>query len=246
MRHLVVTGSCITVLLACGEAMAEPVPLWGGVSTEDAPAAVVARMLEMPEVKRATFKLARGDKSARISLTYKDSGIAILDDPYEAEFEFAGDSLRGVKLYNGNQCRNTIRERYARLIGVLKEKYPNLPLDGFGEIDSGRFLQAEAKSLDGLEPSVGTVLDNGTTAVFVQVKFVTMTPPGVVFGTGLARSLNDLQWSLYRIRAEQCGGTGASRAMLMIRYMPKDELQRIISETEAEIRTKNETAKKRL
>lgn len=223
-------------------------PLWNELILGDSPEIVAEKLGKLPEVSKIKVKRStKAGKEPDVDINLVGAGYEILGDAYQINPVFNAGKLKFVKLSTGQTCRNTAFTRYASLTDALRAKYPNVAHEGFEQKDKGAFIQAELDHLNGRRGSLYTALTNGVTTVHVTVEILTIARPSINYnGNAITRSLNDLQWSIYRTQLQACGGTGDQRAMISITYHSAENFNAMIETVKATMTDEKEMAKDRL
>jgi hypothetical protein len=233
-------------LLASSANAANETTLWRDLSLGDNPETVAAKLGRMSEIKRIRVAPAKPGKEPKVSVSYKDDGIAILDDKFQIALQFTHGALSRVALQTGETCENDSSGRFFRLINVLKSKYPLPVLDGQKDLAESDLVQSRLNLSNGLNGERTIAYANADTAVAVTITYSHTSPPAVTYATGLAGALNNLSWSIYNSRAASCGGTGADRAVIRIVYMTSADMQHLLSDIEKSNQQENEDAASKL
>lgn len=230
----------LCLMIAAPAAAAEPVTLWDNLSEGDAPAVVVSKLAAMPEVQRAKVKGGKPDRPDAVDVNFKNGGLAILGEPYDVDLHFEQGALTSVYLDAQTTCANDVYSRYVRLMRVLNEKYPESAFPARPELDESAFLDAKIKRLNGLQSVLTSAVSNGNTVAIVDIRFDLLPTPSV-YGPQA-----NLAWSLYRIQASACGGTGSERSRLRISYISVDRWAKFNRQLRQERNVETDAAKERL
>jgi hypothetical protein len=236
MRMLPLIG----LVLASPAAAADAVPLWSGLLEADTPLVVVSKLSQMPDVKRAKLRGGDPNRPDAVDVNLQGGGIEILGERYGVELHFEQGGLTSVYLDAQTTCANDVYSRYARVMHVLSEKYSQPAFPARPELDESAFLDAKIKRLNGLESKAESAVSNGLTVAIVDVVFDRLSAPSV-YGPQ-----SQLAWSIYRIQASACGGTGTERSRMRITYISAERWARINQKLRQERRDENDAAKERL
>lgn len=221
--------------LGCASpSFANGVDLWRGFHHGTAADALVTQLVTLPEIASAKSSKPNKYGITKISVKYKSEGFELFDHKFVADFKVTQEGLSSISLTSGNLCVDDGAKLMDALLAVLQEKYPNHiagPKE-FHERD-GRSLALTA-SLRNTAQKVTSAFDNGSTAVVIWQVFSHAPYPSYLGGSQLNRTLYQLQKTLYESSKGECGGTGDDRSGIMIKYVPKAEMDAVIASATAD------------
>lgn len=220
---------------------AEPAALWAGLAEGDPPEIVVQKLAALPEVKAAKAKGGKAGREDAVSVKLKDGALTVLGQRYTLNLKFNASGLRTVVLQADTTCANDVYGRYARLMEVLREKYPHPTLPALPELTEVDFIDGKIKRFNGLQSTITSAVTNGDTVAIVDISFGRIPAPIAGYG-----SLGRLQWQIYQLQRTGCGGTGDERAYFQLSYVSLARFTQIWNEIEHDRAVQNADAKERL
>lgn len=196
-------------------------PLWQDISSGDTPEFVAQKLASNPEIKSAKVKIRSGKQV--ISISYRGSGIHILDQDYVISTDFGEDGLRKFSLNTDLVCANRAYQQYAKMELALSGKYPK-PLVGTRDIREYDVSRAQSEATQQNPTSLASIFTDGKVVVIYRQQYVRESAPSYVYtGNSSLNALQTLMINQYRVRGAECDGTGHDRMASSLIYMSIDQ-----------------------
>lgn len=203
-------------------AQAEAPLLWKDLAKGDTPAAVVGKLVALPEIKSAKVKV--GSKP-NVSIKYRGAGIDVLGHSFLLALTFEGSALDQVALGTEKVCTTDSAAMYRDMMRALSAKYPEF-LGPKAEPSQSELSNAFLNGTDENPETVARFLTDGKVVVAYLQRFTAETPLPPMYSTSSAmNALARLLYNQYESRAKECDGTGAHRVQHMLSYMTKEQFE---------------------